>query len=304
MNLFPDNIKKIAFVALSAVPNMAKVEFERSFLDSKGYKVAIKESVTKGSSISYLAANIKTRVSDIHSCWKDESIDMIIAVRGGYGSAQILPYIDWELLSKRRIPFIGYSDLTAFHLGMCAKGVGSPISGPMIQNFQTIKEDPFSLSSLTNVFAKQQIITPVPDKKAFAVLKNGTTQGKIYPVTLSVLVTLIGTQWMPNMNGAILLLEDINEPIYKLDRYFTQLEQTGILSKISGLLLGSFTRCGNSGERLKFFKSIAEKVTGPTVMNIAFGHAYPRISVAFDSVCEIDASKRKASIILNNKTGI
>ncbi|MEI6055114.1 MAG: LD-carboxypeptidase [Lentisphaerota bacterium] len=301
MIFFPANIKKIAFVALSGPPDIGKVKLGTSFLESNGYEVIIKDSVFKRCSFSYLASDISTRVSDIHSCWKDTSIDLIIAVRGGYGSAQILPYIDWNILSKRRVPFIGYSDLTAFHLGMCAKGVGAAISGPMIQNYQTIKDDSFSLTSLKNIFNKQQTIYQAPHKKGFIVLKNGLTEGQIYPVTLSVLATLIGTQWMPDMNGAILLLEDINEPIYKLDRYFTQLEHTGGLNKISGLLLGNFTKCGSSRERLNFFKNIAEKIAGPVVINIPFGHAYPRISVAFESICKIDASAEKANIILYNQ---
>lgn len=300
MNLFPDKIKKIAFVALSGPPDMVKVKAGVSLLESNGYEVIVKDSASKRSSFSYLSSDIKTRVSDIHSCWEDTSIDLIIAVRGGYGSAQILPYIDWTILSKKKIPFIGYSDLTAFHLGMCASRIGTAISGPMIQNFQTIAEDSFSLTSLQNTFKKQQTINEAPNRKGFIALKNGIVEGKIYPVTLSVLTTLIGTQWMPDMNGAILLLEDINEPIYKLDRYFTQLEHCGMLEKISGLLLGNFTKCGKSKERVKFFQSIAEKITVPIVMNIPFGHAYPRISVAFESICRIDASSKKVSITLEN----
>ena len=301
MNLFPDNIKKIAFVALSGPPDMEKVKLGTSFLESNGYEVIIKDSVFKRCSFSYLASDISTRVSDIHSCWEDTSIDLVIAVRGGYGSAQTLPFINWKILSKRSLPFIGYSDLTAFHLGMCARGIGTPISGPMIQNYQTIKDDSFSLTSLENTFEKQQAISEIPNKKGFIVLKNALAEGKIYPVTLSVLITLIGTQWMPDMNGAILLLEDINEPIYKLDRYFTQLEHTGILNKISGLLLGNFTKCDSYRERLNFFQSVAEKIAGPVVINIPFGHTYPRISVAFESICKIDTSDRKATITLNNQ---
>lgn len=301
MKLFPGKIKKIAFVALSGRPDMERMKFGISLLEANGCQVIVKDSVFKGSPFGYLASDIETRVSDLHYCWKDKSIDMIIAVRGGYGSAQILPFIDWDILSQRRVPFVGYSDLTAFHLGMCAKKTGTPISGPMIQNYQTISEDLFSLSSMRDVFNKQQIISPVPKRKGVVALKKGTAEGKIYPVTLSVMVTLLGTQWMPDMNGAILLLEDINEPIYKLDRYFTQLEHCGILGSLSCLMLGSFSKCGNSKERLKFFNGIAEKISGPVVMNIAFGHLYPRISVAFESICRIEASSDETSITLNNQ---
>ena len=109
---------------------------------------------------------------------------------------------------------------------------------------------------------------------------------------------------MPDLNNAVLLLEDINEPVYKLDRYFTQLKHAGILKRISGLLLGTFTKCGNVKERSKFFNSITEKIAGPIVMNIPFGHAYPRISVAFKSLCKIEASDERVSITLNNTTGV
>ena len=299
MKIFPGHIKKIAFVALSGIPDMEKVKRAAVMLESSGCKVVIKPGVSGKTTISYLASDIKTRVNDIHSCWKDDSIDMIIAVRGGYGSAHLLPFLDWSLLRKRKVPFLGYSDLTAIHLAFYAKRVGTPISGPMIQNFSTIENDEYTKNSLANVFGKKYGILPLPGKK-IRVLKQGKAIGPILPVTLSVLVTLIGTEYLPDMRNCILLAEDINEPVYKLDRYFTQLKQAGILGKLSGLMLGSFKQCGNEKDRLKFFTEISKDINGPVVMKVPFGHSYPRVSAAFGAKCSMDCKIKTPTITIEN----
>ncbi len=299
MKIFPDYIKKIAFVALSGIPDIEKVKRAVVMLESSGYSVIIKPCVSKKTTISYLASDIKTRVDDIHSCWKDNSIDMIIAVRGGYGSAHLLPFLDWSLLSKRNLPFLGYSDLTAIHLAFYAKGIGTPISGPMIQNFSTIENDEYTKASLSNVFSKKYEILPLPGKK-IRILKQGKTTGSILPVTLSVLVTLIGTEYLPDMRNCILLAEDINEPVYKLDRYFTQLKQSGILEKLSGLMLGNFKQCGNETDRVRLFAEISKEINGPVVMKIPFGHSYPRISAAFGAKCSLDCKTKIPIITIEN----
>lgn len=294
-----NSIKKIAFVALSSPPDVEKVKRAAVMLESSGYKIVIKPSVFKKTTISYLASDIKTRVADIHSCWKDKSIDMIVAVRGGYGSAHLLPHLDWDLLKTRDIPFLGYSDLTAIHLAFYAKGIGIPISGPMAQNFSNIESDEYTKNSLLSVFSKKYEILPLPSKK-IKILKQGKAAGPILPVTLSVMVTLIGTEYLPNTKNCILLAEDINEPIYKFDRYFTQLNQSGILGKLSGLMLGSFKRCGNETDRLKLFTDISNKINGPVVMKIPFGHNYPRISVAFGSKCSLNCNAKIPTITIEN----
>ena len=301
MKLFPENIQKIAFVALAGKPEKEKVEFGLKFLNSNGYEVVICKSVVEENSVPYLSSDIKTRVSDVHDCWRDKSIDLIFAVRGGYGSAQILPYIDWNVLKTRKVPFIGYSDMTAFHLAMCAKKTDTAISGPMIHNLQILAEDSFTLNSLQSVFHNTQILEP--NRKKLLTITEGSAEGKIYPVTLSVLVSLIGTPFFPDLDGSILLLEDINEPVYKLDRYFTQLEHSGILSNISGLLLGTFSNCGKVTERFELFAKISKKLRIPVIANIPFGHTYPRISVKYESICIIKTSSRNPILIMNNTKG-
>ncbi|HBM17033.1 MAG TPA: hypothetical protein DD381_11920 [Lentisphaeria bacterium] len=300
MKLFPENIKKIAIVALAGKPDKERIVSGSDFLKTSGYEVVSAKSLNGKNELSYLSSDIETRVSDIENYWNDPRIDLIIAARGGYGSVQILSYIDWKALSKRQIPFIGYSDMTAFHLAMCANKVGIPISGPMIHNFHSIRDDSFSLLSLKNAFMDKQVIEPESGRKRFEALNSGRAIGKIYPVTLSVLVTLIGTPYLPDLRGSILMLEDINEPVYKLDRYFTQLEQSDILSNISGLILGSFTRCGNARERNKLFINISKRHKFPIVMNIPFGHAYPRISVKYESICSMDVTGNKIVLELDN----
>jgi muramoyltetrapeptide carboxypeptidase len=290
MNLFPNYIKKIAVVAPAGPPDKTDLYASLKLIKSLGYEVKIGANVLNNDGIDYLSSSAKNRVSDIHSFWQDESIDLIISAKGGFGSAQLLPYLDWGLLKSRNIPFLGYSDLSALHLGMYAKGVSKLISAPMFCLFNKVKNDDYTLNSLRNSVEDEKNSERLIEAKyhrKLLTLKKGSAESEIIPVTLSVLVTLIGTNFMPDFKNKILLIEDINEPVYKIDRYLTHLHHAGILSEISGLLCGYFTKCGNQKERITLFSSFAKIINGPVIMNIPFGHTYPRISVAFGESCVI-----------------
>ncbi|HJO92069.1 MAG TPA: LD-carboxypeptidase [Victivallales bacterium] len=300
MVIFPEKIKKIAVIAPAGVPNETDFNASLRFVESLGYDIKIGNHIFNNKGIDYLSSSIENRVTDIHSCWKDDSIDLVIAAKGGFGSAQLLPFLNWELLKTRNLPFVGYSDLTALHLGMYAKGVGIPISAPMFCQFHKLRNDNYTLNSLCNSIQyarKAEQVTEVRHHRKLLIIKKRSIEAEVLPVTLSVLVSLIGTSFMPDVKGRILLIEDINEPVYKLDRYLTHLMQAGILNRISGLLCGYFTRCGNQKERIELFNSWSKFVNGPVIMNIPFGHTYPRISIAFGERCIV---KDNGEIILDN----
>ncbi|MCP4177036.1 MAG: LD-carboxypeptidase [bacterium] len=291
MKIFPDKIKKIAVVAPAGVPEKTNLDESQQLIESLGYEVKIGENVFNNKSIDYLSSSIEARVEDIHSCWKDDEVDIIIAAKGGFGSAQLLSFLNWELLKTRNIPFIGYSDLTALHLGMHAKGIKKLISAPMFCQFHKLRNDTYTLNSFFSSLCSDknsEIINAAEHHRKLLTIKKGSAESEVLPVTLSVLVSLIGTDFMPDFKNRVLLIEDINEPVYKLDRYLTHLEHAGILSKISGLLCGYFTRCGNQKERIELFNSFSKFINGPVIMNVPFGHTYPRISIAFGERCVIE----------------
>ncbi len=294
-NIFPETIKKIAVIAPAGPIDNTRLKRSYDMCQSIPCEIILPTEIfDEKYDVHYLSAPAENRVALLHKYWKNPDIDMIMAAKGGFGSIHLLPLINWNILLSRDVTFIGYSDISALQLAFFAKGVKRAISGPMFQNLSEIEKDSFTCDSLYHSITnrdKPHMLTHFRGNKKFKVIKKGSCDGKIIPVTLSVLVAQLGTEFFPDLNDCILLLEDINEPVYKLDRYFSQLEMAGVLGKISGLLLGSFYRCGSLKDRVKLFNKIAKKVNGPVIGEVPFGHVYPRLSIPFGGYTTVDDNR-------------
>lgn len=290
-NPFPKNIRHIAIVSPAGEPQKEAVYSACEKMGELGIKTTIMPNVFAPSKGKSLPSSVELRVSDIHECWKDPSIDLILSARGGYGSVRILESLNWDLLRKRKIPFLGYSDITALHLAMFGKNVGIPISSPVAAEFPTAIEDSFTANSLCRALQSSAELCPliIPRNFDIIIIKSMEGEGKIIPVNLSVFTSLIGTPYFPELEGSILLIEDINEPVYKIDRCLSQLKYGGFFSKCSGLLFGKFRRCGSEKDREKIFAEFAEFVNGPVISGIPFGHCFPRICLRFGTGIKISS---------------
>ena len=259
---------------------ISREKFETGFAclqELAGGGVKVMPHVFTDYGVSYLAAGAEERAEDIMSAWLDPEVMAILCVRGGFGSAQILDLLDWEALRSRpEMPVIGYSDITALHFAMAAKGVGIPVVAPMIGTLNEALSSPYTCRSYADLISGRSCeLLPAEAYGDFRVIKPGDVSGKLLAGNLAVAVTLCGTPYFPDVRDRILLFEDLNEPLYKLDRYFTQLEMCGVLQNCRGLLLGQFTDCAPQEELDELFERIAGKVNGPVISNLPFGHTYP-----------------------------
>lgn len=268
-----------------------RVKAGAAFLEQFGHEVILGPCVTASPDIAYLAASATAQAAELTRFWLDPSIDLILCARGGYGSARILPLLDWDALRSRSALLLGYSDISALGLAMMAKNVTLCVSAPMLTTWARPSHAPLTLDSChaaSRHDRETRALRPRP-RESFRALRFGVAAGPVVPVTLAVLVTLLGTEFTPDLTGAMLVLEDINEPVYKLDRYLTQLEQTGQLQRLAGLVLGDFTRCGNRHDRAVLFRRFAPLVPGPVIMGLPFGHRFPRISLPFGANLSVRA---------------
>ncbi len=278
--------KHAALIAPAGKVEREKVVSSVDLLERAGLRVKIMPHVFAGTDENYLAAGLKERLQDLHACWRDKSIDLIFCVRGGFGSTHLLPYIDWNLLRTRKIPFVGYSDITALHMGMLRQRVGTPIAAPMpiVFNEALFENDD---NQYTRHFMRLALADSVPagteltcpGNEDFNIIKTAYTLGLPLAANLSVLTSLCGTPWFPKLRNKILILEDLNEDIYKLDRYLTQLVQCGALAECGALFFGQFTNCGAEKERNELFKSFVKYIKGPVIIDFPFGHSFPSVSV-------------------------
>jgi len=278
--------KHAALIAPAGKAEQEDVDLSVDLLEKAGLQVKVMPHVLSDLEENYLAAPLKERLQDLHACWRDKSIDLIFCVRGGFGAAHLLPKIDWNLLRTRRIPFVGYSDITALHMAMLQQKVGTPIVAPMpiVFNEALFENNENQYTRNYMRWALSGSIPPGteltrPGNEDFNIIKSGYALCLPVIANLSVLTSLCGTKWFPKLRHRILIIEDLNEPLYKIDRYLTQLLQCGALKECEALIFGQFNNCGEEKEKQELFRRFAEHIRGPVVVDFPFGHNFPSISL-------------------------
>ena len=281
--IFPKKIRCAAITAPAGFPDPTALEQAIKELQKA---VAVKDFVAKPTACtpSYLAADAAERLACFNAAVNDPEVDLILAVRGGFGSVHILPGIDYDTLRRRQLPVMGYSDITSLHCAMLTKKAGIPISGSnLLQLNEVIKDDlSFASHKLALCGSSSQSELPAPALQAVNAqgITAKTVASSAYAANLTVLTSLCGTEFMPDFSNKILIIEDVNEPVYKIDRMLEQLRLAGLLKNIAALVFGEFTDPENSTEALtKLFERFAALLDCPCYKNFAFGHKFPMCAV-------------------------
>jgi muramoyltetrapeptide carboxypeptidase len=221
-----------------------------------------------------VAGEAAVRAEALHDAWRDPSIAAIIAVRGGYGSAQLLPLLDASLMLGGRKIFIGYSDVTAllwFHL---QHGLVS-FHGPMIDRRLSAGSAGYDRESLLRVVGNAEPAGPLqPD--TLQVLRSGEARGLLLGGTMTQLVASLGTPWAFNPpEESVLFLEDISERPYRIHRMLTQMRQAGLLARARALVFGELPSCDEPGGEYTIRDVLQEFVAdfhGPVLFGFPSGH--------------------------------
>ena len=198
----------------------------------------------------YLADTDEQRAAHLHRLWADEEVRAILAVRGGYGCLRLAGLLDWELLARTPKWLIGFSDVTLLLNTLFHRCGLVSVHGPVATSLA--RSDEQSLVSLFTLLTGtlEERIRP----RGLEVLRGGTGRGPLVGGNLTTLVHSLGTPWDHSWDGCLLLLEDTNEPLYRLDRMLTQLALAGRLERLAGLILGDFDLAGTdslAGLRLR-----------------------------------------------------
>lgn len=204
----------------------------------------------------YLAASDEQRASHLHALWSDEEVKAIIAVRGGYGCLRMVELLDWDLFRRHPKWLVGFSDVTILLNGLFNRSNLVAVHGPMATSLarsnQTSQVSVFSL--LTGGFDERLRPTGIE------VVRGGSGRGRLIGGNLTTLVHLLTTPWDTSWTGAVLMLEDTNEPLYRLDRMLTQLALSGRLQHLAGLVLGDFDTGDDGPGNLRLQEALWERV--------------------------------------------
>lgn len=242
---------------------------------------------------SYFAAPDAERIADFNRALRDDSIDAIWCLRGGYGTMRILDSLDYEAMRRHPKAVIGYSDISALHaaFGRCCDLVC--YHAPNARTELT----PFSRESFGRALVNCS--DPCGAAPAARVIRCGVARGRLVGGNLSVISSLAGSAYFPDMSGAILVLEDTNEGLYRIDRMLTQLALTGALAGIAGIAFGYCTGCdadespddGRLSRNLDVvLGEFADDLLVPCIAGIPMGHVGDQWTIPLDAIAVLDTS--------------
>jgi muramoyltetrapeptide carboxypeptidase len=250
-------------------------EMERGAAMLRSWGLTVKIPKKLGRRDRYLAGDDAHRLAVLAELMEDESVDGLMAVRGGFGCQRLLPALAplWSRWPAK--PIFGFSDLTALHLARFQASGVAGYHAPMVVSLG--KAAPGQLADRPSQADLRRALTSGDRSGGWAfaprdILKPGHAEGPLLGGNLTLLTALASGPWLPDFTGAILLVEDIDEPPYRLDRLLTTLRQSPIWERAAGLVFGAFTRCGPPAEVRRLLKEAAADFAGPVLCRAPFGH--------------------------------
>ena len=259
---------------VSPASAFARDELDRGVAELRrlGYEPEYDDSIFE--TALFTSGSAETRASAFMRAWSDPDIAALIAVRGGYGSVQLLPIFDsWSPQQTPKL-FIGYSDNTSLLSWLtCQCGV-TALHGPMLERRLARGEQGYDSKSFLRLMQGQgQGLQLSPD--GVTVVRSGEATGMLFGGTITQLVASLGTPFTFNPpDDCILFLEDVNERPYRVDRMLTQLQQSGILGRARGLVFGEMRGCGTveTPSVVDVVRALARDFNGPVLMGFPSGH--------------------------------
>ena len=246
----------------------------------------------------YLAGSDDERLRDLNAALRDDRIDGIWCVRGGYGAMRLLDGIDYDAMRHHPKALIGYSDITALHAAFAVRSRVVSYHGPTAR------------ASLTD-FARDSLVRAVIAQRdscgiapAARTLREGGAAGRLVGGNLALLAALAGTPYAPDYDGAILVIEDVGEPNYRIDRMLRQLVLSGSLARVAGIAFGEFTEGSPAHDAAArtldhVLREAADAAGVPTIAGIPLGHIDDQWTIPLGAHAELDADRGALHVMID-----
>ena len=279
----------IALIA-PAGPAELDLNLATQWMHARGYQLRVYPGVWQRE--GYLAGSDAERLRDLHEAFADDSIDAIFCLRGGYGSPRLLDGIDFELLRRHPKPFVGYSDITALHLAITRYAGFVTFHGPMVNaDLLGNKQPPTETSLLRMLGGQQPPVLEHPAAWPLTTISPGCASGRLLGGNLSMICAVMGTAFELDSEDIILFIEDVNEPLYRVDRLLTHLRLAGKLDRLRGVLVGDVAGVDVAAlERL-----LTQELGGlgiPVLAGWRSGHCDPNLTLPMGAQVRLDADQQ------------
>ncbi len=264
-----------------------------AWMRARGYAMRIFPGVYEQD--GYLAGTDDVRLNDLHAAFADDEVDAIICLRGGYGTPRLLDRIDFELLKSHAKPFIGYSDITALHLAINRYAGFVTFHGPLLNaDLLGDKRQPTEASFFNMLRGQVRAGSTLahPQDYPLATVEPGVAHGRLLGGNLSMIAATMGTPYEIDAEGIILFIEDINEPLYRIDRLLTHLRLAGTLARLRGVICGDVAGVDAAAlERL--LKQTFEPLRIPVLSGWRSGHCDPNLTLPMGALVRLDAGRQE-----------
>jgi len=290
----------IGIVAPGSPPADSKlIDHGIAALEKFGFKIKPAANLRKRN--GFLAGSDRERATDLMRMFTDKKVNAIFTLRGGYGTARILPLLDYQVIRANPKILVGYSDITSLHCALLVHAGLISFHGPLSTEFSHDRLPAFTVDHLLRTIMDTRppgSICDGYDKKHIRVLRGGVATGPLIGGNLSVLCTTIGTRYQPSFRGKILYLEDIGEPPYRFDRMLTHLLNVGLLQQVAGIAIGTNFGCEDPrAKTMREFRQtvddvLKERLTPlkiPVVTGLPFGHVRYNATLPVGARAKLDA---------------
>lgn len=301
---YPDNVglqwipiaeeEDIGVAALSGVVPPSRLDAGLEALLASGHRVFEAPNVRQRSASGYLAGEDSDRLQGLHRLL-EQGIRIIVAARGGYGVARLLSDLPWSLLVESGVTFVGFSDLTALLNPLIARGGAVQVHGPMAAVGLDRGQN---LERLFGLLRGELVGRTLFRFENSQVVRSGTARGHAIGGNLTVLCSLLGTPYEPPWDGGVLFLEEVGEPLYRLDRLLTHLRSSGRLRNVKALISGSLRGCRPAhGRAAMWARTLREAAPAqvPVVVGLPFGHGARNHAFPLGAMVEIDTESGQVS---------
>ena len=244
----------------------------------------------------------EARLGQLQAAACDPGIDIVMALRGQYGLTRLLPRIDFETMAASGKIFVGFSDFTAFQMGLMAKTGAKSYAGPMLHpDFGAAEPVGYTLDDFWKCLAgpTHRIEVQAPGNPSVE------ASGTIWGGNLAMFVSVLGTSYFPQIDDGILFFEDVNEHPYRVERMLLQLLQAGVIERQKAIVLGDFSSYGiTPADNGYNFDIMVDYLRGvmpvPVLTGLPFGHGRTRVTIPFGAQARLVSNNAGFTLIMSD----
>jgi muramoyltetrapeptide carboxypeptidase len=289
----------------SGFENRSEVLRGVEWWEERGYRVKLGEHVFDRD--DYVAGDERDRAADLMAMFTDPEVDVVQSLQGGYGSAQTIPHLDFELIAQNAKPFVGYSDITALHVAIRQRAGLATFYGYGLVGMGDKESTDFSRDRLLAVLRAQGAgeVPRDPDDPYVRAIRGGQVTAPLAGGCLWLLLQTMGTPWEVDLDGAIFFFEDYDAPPWYVDGMLTQLGHAGKLAGVRGVVVGDMEKCDwretrPEWPRTRSIEDVLEKhlepLGVPVLYKLPLGHGKHLAALPLGVTATLDADARTLTL--------